>query len=73
MPRYDYKCDRGHVTERVVRLADAPGPKWIRCHVHMSTTHYENCRANHDCGLQAKRVEVYQVGVGGDLPTRGAF
>lgn len=72
MPRFDYKCPRGHVTERTVSLAKAPGPKWIRCHVHTSTTHYPNCRANHDCGLQATR-QMPLVGVGGDLPTRGAF
>lgn len=76
MPRYDYECPRGHVTERVVPLKKAPGPKAVKCVVHIGgpgSTHYPNCAEAHTCGLRAKRREVYTVGVGGDLPTRGAF
>lgn len=76
MPIYEYECKQGHVTLRTVPLAKAPGPKYIKCDDHRGgegSTHYPNCAKEHVCGLRANRREVYKVGVGGDLPTRGAF
>lgn len=72
MPRYDYECKRGHVIERSVPLAKAPGPVWIRCNVRVCSSpkgHQPDCY----CGLRANRRQVYRVAVSGDLPTRGAF
>lgn len=78
MPIYEYECKRGHVTLRTVPLAKAPGAKYVKCDNHRGSgdsgsTHYEGCAKAHVCGLRANRREVYRVGVGGDLPTRGAF
>lgn len=73
MPRIEFKCDRGHVTEKVLAF-DTVLPKWIRCKAHRTCRFaHISVSALHVCGLQAKRVEVYQVGVTGDLPTRGSF
>jgi len=80
MPLYEYKCPSDHVTERVISLQKTP-PKWIKCDYHRGSgvpgrTHYEGCggpKGGHTCGLRAKKVQVYRVGVTGDLPTRGAF
>lgn len=82
MPRYEFECPRRHVTERIVPLSKyADLPKKVKCVVHIGgpgSTHYEGCAGNgkvgpHICGEWARRREVYTVGVGGDLPTRGAF
>jgi len=72
MPRFDYRCDRGHVTERVTPLSGSPGPEKIRCKFHMSMTHSPGCREWHTCGAWARR-QMPVVGVSGDLPTRGSF
>jgi hypothetical protein len=81
MPIQEYECPRKHVTTRMISLAKSPGPGYVKCSYHKGTgnsgsTHYEGCggpKGSHTCGLRAKRHEVYRVGVGGDLPTRGAF
>lgn len=70
MPRYEYECPLGHVTEKVVGIRDdAPAtvrcPKWILS--------YPDAEPERRCGRRAKKRTVYRVGVTGDLPTRGAF
>ena len=72
MPVHEFECDRKHVTERVFKIT-ADLPAWIRCPEHGSSTHYAGCAKDHVCRLRARRRTVYRVGVGGDLPTRGAF
>jgi hypothetical protein len=73
MPVYTFKCSRGHETDIVVRVSDMPGPGKVKCKAHKGMTHYEGCDRVHRCDQWARRVTVYRVGVGGDLPTRGAF
>lgn len=73
MPIQEYECPRKHVTTKVISIEKSPGPGYIKCPRHASMTHYPGCAASHVCGLRATRREVYRVGVGGDLPTRGAF
>lgn len=58
MPIYEYECPKGHVTTRVASLKQEP-PKTVTC--------------PKPCERRAKKRTVYRVGVGGDLPTRGAF
>lgn len=72
MPIYEFECPSGHVTSRPFKLSDKL-PGWTKCQQHTSTTHYPGCAKTHTCGKRAKRRQVYRVGVGGDLPTRGAF
>jgi hypothetical protein len=73
MPIQEYVCSRKHLTMKMVSLAKSPGPKFVKCPVHLSTTHSPGCSKIHGCGLRATRREVYRVSVGGDLPTRSAF
>ncbi len=74
MPMYDFVCARKHETTRMFPVNQIHYlPAYIKCPVHLSTTHSPGCAKIHGCGLRAKRVEVYTPGIGGDLPTRGAF
>ncbi len=65
-------CPRRHETEKVFTPTQKL-PKWISCPKHMSMTHSPGCAKFHQCRARALRQTVYRVGVGGDLPTRGAF
>lgn len=56
MPRYDFKCDDGHVVEAAFKFADTPD--WIPCHTDTVITEDDDLRV--PCPLLAYR----QIGTG---------